>query len=173
MLNFTRYVNGYSFNVILLKKINHIRKSGLTFAPEAGTQRLRDVINKNITEEEIINTCKTAFMGGYTTVKLYFMLGLPTETDEDLKGIAELGQKIVDTYYSLQERPKGKSVEVSISVSTFVPKPFTPFQFEPQIEEQEIRRRQEYLKQCITTKKISLSYHDSSTSFLIVKTTGS
>ncbi|MGI6279280.1 MAG: TIGR03960 family B12-binding radical SAM protein [Acutalibacteraceae bacterium] len=155
-----------NFSDELLEKIKHIRKSGLTFAPEAGTQRLRDVINKNITEEEIIKTCKTAFKGGYTSVKLYFMIGLPTETDEDLKGIAELGQKIVDVYYSLPERPKGKAVSVSISVSTFVPKPFTPFQYEPQIDLEEIRRRQEFLKSCITSKKISLSYHDSATSFL-------
>ncbi len=155
-----------NFSDELLEKINHVRKSGLTFAPEAGTQRLRDVINKNVTEEEIINTCKMAFSGGYTSVKLYFMLGLPTETDEDLKGIAELGQKIVNTYYNMENKPKGKSVSVSISVSTFVPKPFTPFQFEPQITESEIRRRQEYLKSSITTRKISLSYHDSATSFL-------
>ena len=155
-----------NFSEELLEKINHVRKSGLTFAPEAGTQRLRDVINKNVTEEEIINTCKTAFAGGYTAVKLYFMLGLPTETDEDLKGIADLGQKIVDTYYNMPNKPKGKAVSVSISVSTFVPKPFTPFQFEPQITKDEITRRQEYLKSCITTRKISLSYHDSSTSFL-------
>ncbi len=155
-----------NFSDELLEKIKHVRKSGLTFAPEAGTQRLRDVINKNVTEEEIIETCKTAFAGGYTAVKLYFMLGLPTETDEDLKGIADLGQKIVNIYYSMPNKPKGKSVSVSISVSTFVPKPFTPFQFEPQIDEAEIRRRQEYLKSQITTKKISLSYHDSSTSFL-------
>jgi len=155
-----------NFSDELLEKIKHIRKNGLTFAPEAGTQRLRDVINKNVTEEEILSTCKTAFEGGYTAVKLYFMLGLPTETDEDLKGIADLGQKIVNLYYDLPTKPKGKSVNVSISVSTFVPKPFTPFQFEPQITAGEIRRRQEYLKSCITTKKISLSYHDSSTSFL-------
>ncbi len=155
-----------NFSDELLEKIKHVRKSGLTFAPEAGTQRLRDVINKNVTEEEIIETCKTAFEGGYTSVKLYFMLGLPTETDEDLQGIADLGQKIVDTYYSMPNKPKGKSVNVSISVSTFVPKPFTPFQFEPQISLEEIRRRQEFLKSAIKTKKISLSYHDSSTSFL-------
>ena len=155
-----------NFSDELLEKIKHIRKNGLTFAPEAGTQRLRDVINKNVTEEEILSTCKTAFQGGYTAVKLYFMLGLPTETDEDLKGIADLGQKIVNMYYDMPNKPKGKSVNVSISVSTFVPKPFTPFQFEPQITADEIRRRQEYLKSCITTKKISLSYHDSSTSFL-------
>lgn len=155
-----------NFSDELLEKIKHIRKNGLTFAPEAGTQRLRDVINKNVTEEEIMSACKTAFEGGYTSVKLYFMMGLPTETDEDIKGIADLGQKIVDLYYSLPERPKGKSVSVSISVSVFVPKPFTPFEFEPQATADEIRRRQQYLKSCITTRKISLSYHDSSTSLL-------
>ena len=155
-----------NFSDELLEKIKHVRKSGLTFAPEAGTQRLRDVINKNLTEEEILNTCRTAFAGGYTSVKLYFMIGLPTETDEDIVGIAELGQRIVNAYYNMPEKPKGKGVNVSISVSTFVPKPFTPFQFEPQITLEEIRRRQELLKNSITTKKISLSYHDSATSFL-------
>lgn len=155
-----------NFSGELIEKINLLRKSGLTFAPEAGTQRLRDVINKNVTEEEIINTCRLAFAGGYTSVKLYFMLGLPTETDEDLKGIADLGQKIVNEYYKMENRPKGKSVNVSISVSTFVPKPFTPFQFEPQIEKQEMIRRQQYLRSCVTTKKISLSWHTSDVSFL-------
>ena len=155
-----------NFSDELLEKIKHVRKSGLTFAPEAGTQRLRDVINKNLTEEEILTTCRTAFAGGYTSVKLYFMIGLPTETDEDIVGIAELGQRIVNEYYNMPNKPKGKGVNVSISVSTFVPKPFTPFQFEPQITLDEIRRRQELLKNSITTKKISLSYHDSATSFL-------
>ena len=155
-----------NFSEELMEKIKHVRKSGLTFAPEAGTQRLRDVINKNVTEEEILSTCKTAFKGGYTSVKLYFMMGLPTETDEDIKGIADLGQKIVDMYYGMENRPKGKSVSVSISVSVFVPKPFTPFQFEPQISKAEMERRQVYLKSCIKTRKIDLSTHDSSTSFL-------
>ncbi len=155
-----------NFSEELLEKIKHVRKSGLTFAPEAGTQRLRDVINKNVTEEEILSTCETAFAGGYTSVKLYFMMGLPTETDEDIIGIAELGQKIVNMYYNMQNRPKGKSVSVSISVSVFVPKPFTPFQFEPQISKAEMERRQELLKNSITTRKIDLNYHDSSTSFL-------
>ncbi len=155
-----------NFSEELLEKISAIRKSGLTFAPEAGTQRLRDVINKNITEEEIMNTCITAFKGGYTAVKLYFMLGLPTETDADLKGILELGQRIVDAYYHLEERPKGKAVSVSISVSSFVPKPFTPFQFEPQDTLETIREKQKLLQDSVTTKKIQLSWHDSSTSFL-------
>lgn len=155
-----------NFSPELLEKISHLRKSGLTFAPEAGTQRLRDVINKNVTEDEILSTCRTAFAGGYTQVKLYFMLGLPTETDEDLAGIAELGQKIVNEYYNMPNRPKGKAVNVGISVSTFVPKPFTPFQFEPQITRDEIVRRQKYLRDCITTRKISLSWHGNETSFL-------
>ena len=155
-----------NFSPELLQKINHVKKSGLTFAPEAGTQRLRDVINKNITEEEILNTCKTAFEGGYTAVKLYFMMGLPTETDEDIKGIADLAQKIVDTYYALPSKPKGKAVNVSISVSNFVPKPFTPFQFHPQITRDEIIRKQQYLKECIKSRKITFNYHENKTSFL-------
>ena len=155
-----------NFSKELLEKISSIRKSGLTFAPEAGTQRLRDVINKNVTEDEIIRTCKMAFEGGYTAVKLYFMLGLPTETDEDLLGILKLAQRIVDEFYSMPNKPKGKGVTVSVSVSTFVPKPFTPFQFEPQITLDEIKRKQQFLLDNVTSKKISLSYHDSSTSFL-------
>ncbi len=155
-----------NFSPELLEKMKMIRKSGLTFAPEAGTQRLRDVINKNITEEDILSSCKIAFSGGYTAVKLYFMIGLPTETDDDIRGIAELGQRIVDLYYQTKERPKGKGVNVSISVSTFVPKPFTPFQFCPQITEEEMRRRQQLLRDSVTTKKISLSWHDSATSSL-------
>ena len=155
-----------NFSKELLEKINHVRKSGLTFAPEAGTQRLRDVINKNVTEEEIMRTCRMAFEGGYTSVKLYFMLGLPTETDEDLQGIAELGQKIVNEFYSMPNKPKGKSVNVSISVSTFVPKPFTPFQFEPQINIDEMRRRQSVVRDSVTTRKVSVSWHESKVSFL-------
>ena len=155
-----------NFSKELLDKINHVRKSGLTFAPEAGTQRLRDVINKNVTEEEIFRTCKTAFQGGYTAVKLYFMLGLPTESDEDLRGIADLGQRIIDLFYSLPERPKGKSPSVSISVSTFVPKPFTPFEFEPQIGKEEIERRQTVLKYSNKNRRVNISWHDSSTSLL-------
>ncbi|MFA9381813.1 MAG: TIGR03960 family B12-binding radical SAM protein, partial [Acetanaerobacterium sp.] len=107
----------------LMEKIKKVRKSGLTFAPEAGTQRLRDVINKNITEEDILGTCRQSFEGGYTSVKLYFMLGLPTETEQDVEGIIELAQKIVDLYYSLPTRQKGRGVNVGVSVATFVPKP--------------------------------------------------
>lgn len=155
-----------NFSEDLLEKVKKIKKSGLTFAPEAGTQRLRNVINKNVTEEEIMRTCLTAFKGGYTSVKLYFMLGLPTETDEDLIGITQLGQRIVNMFYEMPERPKGKSVNVSISVSTFVPKPFTPFQYEPQDDLQEVERKQKLLVASNTTKKVSLSWHDSKTSIL-------
>ncbi len=150
----------------LLEKIGGIRKSGLTFAPEAGSQRLRDAINKNITEPDILNTCKRAFEQGYTSVKMYFMMGLPTETDEDIIAIAQLAQKIVDLYYHLETRRKGKGVEISISLATFVPKPFTPFQWEAQINGEEIARRQKLLKESLTTKKVSLKWHDPNVSRL-------
>jgi radical SAM family uncharacterized protein len=150
----------------LMEELQKVRKSGLTFAPEAGTQRLRDVINKNITEEEIIKTCRLAFQGGWTSVKLYFMLGLPTETMEDIEGIAILAQKIVDTFYDQLDKPVGKSVKVSISVSVFIPKPFTPFQWEPQDKRELIIEKQKHLISCIKSKKITVSYHESRTSFV-------
>ncbi|MBR5486128.1 MAG: TIGR03960 family B12-binding radical SAM protein [Oscillospiraceae bacterium] len=155
-----------NFSEALLEKIAKVRKSGLTFAPEGGTQRIRDVINKNVSEEEIMNTCRTAFEGGYTNVKLYFMMGLPTETDDDIRGIAVLAQKIVDMFYAMPNRPKGKGVNVSISCACFVPKPFTPFQFEPQDTMEEFDRKQKLLRSSITTRKVTLSCHDASTSFV-------
>ena len=145
------------FSEELLDRIKSVRKSGLTFAPEAGTQRLRDVINKNITEADIMKGCRIAFEGGYTAVKLYFMLGLPTETMEDIEGIAELCQRIIDLYYSLDNRPKGKGIRISVSLSTFIPKPFTPFQFEPQPTEDVIIERQKHLKEVINLKKVQVS----------------
>lgn len=157
-------VDGFTDDI--LSKLKTVRKSGLTFAPEAGTQRLRDAINKNVYEEELIQTCKTAFSGGYTNVKLYFMIGLPTETDEDVIGIAKLAQKVVDAYYQTENRPKGKSVNVTISTSSFVPKPFTPFEFEAQDSIEELRRKQKLIMDSLTTKKISYNYHDSKTSLL-------
>ncbi|MBP3760360.1 MAG: TIGR03960 family B12-binding radical SAM protein [Ruminococcus sp.] len=157
-----------NFSESLLEKIKKVRKSGLTFAAEGGTQRLRDVINKNVTEEEIMNTCRIAFQGGYAAVKLYFMMGLPTETDEDIIGIAELAQRIVDLFYSIENRPKGKGVQVSVSCATFVPKPFTPFQFEPQDTREEIERKQKLLLDSVKTKKIRVSYHDPNVSMLEV-----
>ena len=133
------------FSKELMDQIQKVRKSGLTFAPEAGTQRLRDVINKNITEDEIFRACKLAFDGGYTAVKLYFMLGLPTETDDDIRGIAELAKKICDLFYQNPNRQRGRHIQISISCATFVPKPFTPFEFEPQATEEEIKHKQEVL----------------------------
>lgn len=157
-----------NFSEGLLEKIKKVRKSGLTFAAEGGTQRLRNVINKNVSEEEIMNTCRIAFDGGYSAVKLYFMMGLPTETDEDIVGIAELAQRIVDLYYENENRPKGRGVQVSVSVATFVPKPFTPFQFEPQDTREMIEHKQNLLLDSIKTKKIKVSYHDPNVSALEV-----
>lgn len=155
-----------NFTDSLLEKIKKVRKSGLTFAPEAGTQRLRDVINKNVSEDEVMSTCRIAFEGGYTNVKLYFMLGLPTETDEDVAGIAELAQKVVDLYYTVPNRPKGKGVQVSISTATFVPKPFTPFQFEPQASREQIEHKQKVLIDSVKTRKIKVSWHNPDVSIL-------
>ena len=157
-------VDGFSDDI--LDQIKSIRKSGLTFAPEAGTQRLRDAINKNVFEDELMATCKIAFEGGYTTVKLYFMIGLPTETMDDVAAIAALGQKVVDVYYANPNRIKGKSPKVTVSASSFVPKPFTPFQWEPQDTMDTLREKQQHLKNSFTTRKITYNYHDSDTSFL-------
>lgn len=115
-------VDGFTDDI--MNKIKTVRKSGLTFAPEAGSQRMRDVINKNVREDELLQTCTTAFAGGWTTVKLYFMIGLPTETMDDVAAIAGLGQSVVDAYYKCPDKPKGKSVRVTVSASSFVPKPF-------------------------------------------------
>ena len=157
-------VDGFTDDI--LDKIKTVRKSGLTFAPEAGTQRLRDVINKNVLEDELINTCSTAFNGGWTKVKLYFMIGLPTETYEDVEGIANLAQNVVDTYYRCENKPKGKSVTVTISTSSFVPKPFTPFQWFGQNNRSTLMDKQQHLKDTIKTKKINYNYHDADTSYL-------
>ncbi len=150
----------------LMEKLNAVRRSGLTFAPEAGTQRLRDVINKNITEEEVLRTAAQAFSGGWTAVKLYFMIGLPTETEEDIRGIANLAQAVVDEFYKNPDKPKGKSVSVSISLASLVPKPFTPFQWEPQDKPDTLIEKQDFLINCVTTRKVNVSRHVPWTSFL-------
>lgn len=129
-----------------LEKMQSIRKAGLTFAPEAGTQRLRDVINKNVTEEDLFRACRDAFESGWTSVKLYFMIGLPTETDEDILGIAELCRKVSRIFYEMPKEKRGKGLRLSASASTFVPKPFTPFQWFAQVPLEEIRRRQQLLR---------------------------
>lgn len=155
-----------NFSDELMEKLQKVRKSGLTFAPEAGTQRLRDAINKNVTEREVIETSRKAFSGGWTNVKLYFMMGLPTETNEDVVGIADLAQKVVDEFYKNPNKPKGKGVNVSISVSCFVPKPFTPFQWEAQDTMEQLKAKQHLLLESVKSRKISVSYHDARTSFL-------
>lgn len=156
-----------NFSMELMEKVQKVKKSGLTFAPEAGTQRLRDVINKNVLEEDLMRTAKIAFQGGYNRIKLYFMLGLPTETEEDVLGIGELAQKVIDTFYEIpKEERKGRSVSVTVSTSFFVPKPFTPFQWEPQNKISEMEEKARKLKDSITNKKIVYNWHNSDVSFL-------
>jgi len=151
------------FNGEVLRRIKSVRKSGLTFAPEAGTQRLRDVINKNITEENILSGCKTAFQGGYSAVKLYFMLGLPTETDGDVAGIYSLIEKIMRLFKEVG--PK-KGISVSVSLATFVPKPFTPFQYEPMTSREEIEGKQKLLMSMVKSRKVKISRSGYNTSFM-------
>ena len=155
-----------NFSDELVDKLNKVRKSGLTFAPEAGTQRLRDVINKNVTQEEVINTCTKAFDNGWTTVKLYFMMGLPTETMEDIEGIANLGMEVVHAFYKNPNRQKGTGLQVNISCSSFIPKPFTPFQWEPEDSMDSLKAKQKHLIESIPSKKIRVSYHETPTSLL-------
>ena len=147
-----------NFSRELMEKLQTVRKSGLTFAPEAGTQRLRDVINKNLTEEEILTTCANAFSGGWNNVKLYFMLGLPTETDEDVLGIAELVYKVILTWKEHASNKK-RGLRVHVATAFFVPKPFTPFQWEKQITPQEYLRRCKLLKDHLYSKSIEYNYH--------------
>ncbi len=157
-----------NFSMELMEKVQKVKKSGLTFAPEAGTQRLRDVINKNVREEELIRTANIAFRGGYNRIKLYFMLGLPTETYDDVLGIAELGKKVIDeSFFSIPpEERKGRSVSITISTSFFVPKPFTPFQWEPQNRISEMEDKARFLKENIKSKKIVYNWHNSDISLL-------
>ena len=147
-----------NFSRDLMLKLQQVRKSGLTFAPEAGTQRLRDAINKNVTEEEILNTCAIAFSGGWNNVKLYFMLGLPTETDEDVLGIAELVYKILKCWRENASNKK-RGVRIHVATAFFVPKPFTPFQWEKQISPEEYLRRAKLLKDNMPSKSIEYNYH--------------
>ena len=148
-----------NFSRELMMKLQTLRKSGLTFAPEAGTQRLRDVINKNLTEEEILTTCANAFSGGWNNVKLYFMLGLPTETDEDVLGIAELVYKIINTWKEHATNKK-RGLRVHVATAFFVPKPHTPFQWEKQITPEEYLRRCKLLKEHFYSKSIEYNYHE-------------
>ena len=152
-----------SFSIDLAKQVQQVRKSGLTFAPEAGTQRLRDVINKGVTEENLTGAVSAAFSAGWSTIKLYFMIGLPTETDEDVAGIARLAQRVADLYKQIKGR---RGAKVTVSVSSFVPKPHTAFQWFGQNSVEEIERKQKLLRSLIKDRSISLSWHDARTSFL-------
>lgn len=152
-----------SFSIDLAQKMQQMRKSGLTFAPEAGTQRMRDVINKGVTEENLMEATSAAFKNGWKTVKLYFMMGLPTETKEDLKGIADLGAKVTQLYRYITKR---RDVKVTVSVSCFVPKPYTPFQWFPQNSLEEFEEKQRYLKSQIKDKAINFNYHNAHTSII-------
>lgn len=154
-----------SFTKELMRKISGVRSSGLTFAPEAGTQRLRDAINKNLYEKDLLNAVRLAFEGGKSQVKLYFMNGLPTETYEDIEGISQLASRVVDEYYNTEGRSR-RPVSVTVSVSCFVPKPHTPFQWEPQDSLESLRSKQMFLAEKITDKKIRYNWHEAKVSRL-------
>ena len=154
-----------NFSMELMSRLQKVRRGGLTFAPEAGTQRLRDVINKNVTEEELLNTCRIAFEGGWNGIKLYFMLGLPTETDEDVKGIADLASKVLHVWRQYSPN-KQRGVRITVSTSCFIPKPHSPFQWESQVSMEEYKRRVNLLRESITAKNVSYNWHDPDTSFI-------
>ena len=154
-----------NFSMDLMQRLAKGRKTGLTFAPEAGSQRLRDVINKNVTLDDLLQSCRTAFAGGYSAVKLYFMLGLPTETDEDVLAIADVAARVMHAWReSAQNKQRG--IRITVSTSYFVPKPHTAFQWEPQITREEYERRVKLLREAITTKTVTYNWHDGETSFL-------
>lgn len=154
-----------NFSMEIMHKIQKTRKSGLTFAPEAGSQRLRDAINKNVTEEDLLNTCRLAFEGGWNNVKLYFMLGLPTETDEDILGIAELANQVLHTW-RLYAKNKNRGVRITVSTSCFVPKPHSPFQWEAQNTMDEYIRKVNLLRDSIKAKNVVYNWHDPQTSYI-------
>ena len=154
-----------NFSMELMSRLQKVRRGGLTFAPEAGTQRLRDVINKNVTEDDLLNTCRIAFEGGWNGIKLYFMLGLPTETDEDVVGIADLAADVLHVWR--QSSPnKQRGVRITVSTSCFVPKPHSPFQWEAQVTMDEYRRRVNLLRDSITARNVQYNWHDADTSFI-------
>lgn len=155
-----------SFAKEYIEEVQKVRKTGLTFAPEAGTQRLRDVINKKVTEENLISSVHDAFSLGWTSVKLYFMIGLPTESEEDLKGIASMTKHVVDAYHNIPKEVRQKGLRVTVSTSSFVPKPFTPFQWESQISIEEMRTRQRYLQNILHIKGVEYNWHEPELSYM-------
>ena len=155
-----------NFSMEIAEKIQQVRKSGLTFAPEAGTQRMRDVINKGISEEDLANATRKAFEMGWDSVKLYFMIGLPTERYDDLDGIADLAYGVIDTYRDVNGGKIRKKFGVTVSTSTFVPKPFTPFQWHGQDATEEVIEKQRYLVKKLKNGNIKYNYHDSKTSLM-------
>ena len=153
------------FSMSIMQRLQRVRKTSITFAPEAGTQRMRDTINKNVKEEDLLQSCRTAFEGGCNAVKLYFMLGLPTETDEDVIGIARLAEKVYWTWKNYAVN-KSRGLRITVSTSFFVPKPFTPFQWEAQITREEYHRRVELLRNSIKNKSIQYNWHEMETSYI-------
>ena len=153
------------FSMGIMQRLQRVRKTSITFAPEAGTQRMRDTINKNVKEEDLLQSCRTAFEGGCNAVKLYFMLGLPTETDEDVIGIARLAEKVYWTWKNYAVN-KSRGLRITVSTSFFVPKPFTPFQWEAQITRDEYHRRVELLRNSIKNKSIQYNWHEMETSYI-------
>ena len=154
-----------NFSMELMEKLQKVRKSGLTFAVEGGSQRLRDAINKNVTEEDLLNTCRIAFEGGWNSVKLYYMLGLPTETDDDVRGIAEMANQVLHCW-RMYAKNKNRGVKITISTSCFIPKPHSPFQWEPQVSVEEYLRRVNLLRSSITAKNVNYNWHDAETSLI-------
>ena len=154
-----------NFSMELMEKLQKVRKSGLTFAVEGGSQRLRDAINKNVTEEDLLHTCAIAFAGGWNNVKLYYMLGLPTETDEDIVGIAEMANQVLHCWRQ-NATNKNRGVKITISTSCFIPKPHSPFQWEAQISKEEYLRRVELLRSSITARNVTYNWHDAETSVI-------
>lgn len=154
-----------NFSMDIMSRLQKVRKGGLTFAPEAGTQRLRDAINKNVREEDLLHSCQVAFEGGWNGVKLYFMLGLPTETDEDVLGIAELANQVLHTW-RMHATNKARGVRITVSTSCFVPKPHSPFQWEAQVTMDEYKRKVNLLRENIRAKSVTYNWHDPDTSFV-------
>lgn len=155
-----------AFDVDLIKEIQKVRKTGLTFAPEAGSQRMRDIINKGLTEDRILAAAKNAFESGWSTMKLYFMVGLPYETTEDARGIGDLAEKIADVYFATPKEKRSKGLKITVSTSILVPKPFTPFQWAPMEKPEIVAERIKAVKDSINSRSINYNYHEQETSFM-------